>query len=308
MTVLTPHAPSHTRPKTTSMQRKEWRSAAIFLLPNLAGISIFVILPVIAGLVVSFTNWDLLGTPEWIGFANYAMLWNDEIFWTSLRHTLVYTVIAIPGGLTLSLLLALALKGHLRGTAFYQAVFFLPYISSTVAIALVWKWIYNPDFGILNLMLKSLGLPAPNWLGDPGLALLSLAIISIWQTTGYNVVLFIAGLRAIPEHYYEAARIDGAGPVRVFFRITLPLLLPTIFFVTATSLIASFQVFNLVYVTTNGGPGNSTNVLVLYLWENGFSFFKMGYASAMAYVLFILILGITLIQVYAMGRRTQQFR
>ena len=293
---------------TTWMQRKEWLYAAIFLAPNLIGIGLFVVIPVIAGLVISFTNWDLLGSASWVGFDNYVDLWNDPLFWVSLRNTAIYTAIVIPGGLTLSLLLALALKGKMRGTRFYQAVFFLPYVSSTVAIALVWKWIFNPDFGILNIGLRTIGLPTPNWLGDPNMALISLAIVSIWQTAGYNMVLFVAGLRAIPAHYYEAARIDGASPLRIFFRITLPLLMPTVFFVTATSMIISIQVFNLVFVMTKGGPGNATLAYVYYLWQNGFAFFKMGYASAMAYVLFLILFAITILQVRLMGRQHQQFR
>jgi multiple sugar transport system permease protein len=168
-------------------------------------------------------------------------------------------------------------------------------------MALVWKWIFHPDYGILNAALHTVGLPAPNWLTSPSTALVSIAIVSIWQTAGYNMVLFLAGLRAIPRDYYEAAALDGATRWTAFWSITMPLLMPTTFFVTTTSIISSFQVFNLIYVMTKGGPGNSTSVLVYYLWENGFSFFKMGYASALAYVLFLIILAVTLLQVRLLG-------
>ncbi|WDR01985.1 sugar ABC transporter permease [Devosia algicola] len=250
--------------------------AAVFLAPNVLGIGLFVVVPVIAGLAISFTNWDLLGEASWIGIDNYVALWSDALFWTSLRNTLFYTVLVIPGGLILSLLLALGLSGKMRGIRFYQAIFFLPYVSSTVAIALVWKWIYNPDYGVLNVFLRGVGLPAPNWLGDPTLALVSIAIVSIWQTAGYNMVLFVAGLRAIPKHYYEAARIDGAGPITIFFKITLPLLMPTIFFVSATSLIASFQVFNLVFVMTKGGRAIPPASMCSTFGRTGFRSSKWG--------------------------------
>jgi len=282
--------------------RRDWLPALLFLTPNIVSIGLFTLLPVVAGFFLSFTSWDMLSDPVWIGFDNYLKLISDRQFWNSLGNTVIYTMIVIPGGLALSLALALALNSKIKGTAFYQAVFFLPYVSSTVAVALVWKWIYHPDYGVLNAILKAVGLPGVNWLTDPKIALVSVAMVQIWQTAGYNMVLFLAGLRSIPREYYEAARLDGATPWQTFWSITVPLLMPTIFFVTTTSIIASFQVFNLIYVMTGGGPGTSTKVYVYYLWENGFSFFKMGYASALAYVLFIIILAITLLQVRFLGR------
>lgn len=282
--------------------RRDWFAAFVFLLPNLLSIGLFTLIPVVAGFFLSFTNWDMLSDPQWVGLENYQHILKDRQFWNALRNTSIYTLIVIPGGLAVSMLLALALNRKIRGTAIYQAIFFLPYVSSTVAIALVWKWIYHPDYGVLNAMLRAVGLPGVDWLTNPGIALVSVAIVQIWQTAGYNMVLLLAGLRAIPKDYYEAARLDGASPWTIFWAITVPLLMPTIFFVTTMSIIASFQVFNLIYVMTGGGPGNATKVYVFYLWENGFSFFKMGYASALAYVLFVIILAITLIQARFLGR------
>ena len=289
-------------PRYSVAARRDWFAAFVFLLPNLLSIGLFTLIPVVAGFFLSFTNWDMLSDPQWVGLENYQHILKDRQFWNALRNTVIYTLIVIPGGLSVSMLLALALNSKIRGTAIYQAIFFLPYVSSTVAIALVWKWIYHPDYGVLNAMLRAVGLPGVDWLTNPSVALTSVAIVQIWQTAGYNMVLLLAGLRAIPKDYYEAARIDGASPWTIFWSITVPLLMPTIFFVTTISIIASFQVFNLIYVMTGGGPGNSTKVYVFYLWENGFSFFKMGYASALAYVLFVIILAITLIQARFLGR------
>jgi len=289
-------------PRYSVAARRDWFAAFVFLLPNLVSIGLFTLIPVVAGFFLSFTNWDMLSDPQWVGLENYQDILKDRQFWNALRNTAIYTLIVIPGGLTVSMLLALALNSKIKGTAIYQAIFFLPYVSSTVAIALVWKWIYHPDYGVLNAMLRAVGLPGVDWLTNPSVALISVAIVQIWQTAGYNMVLLLAGLRAIPKDYYEAARIDGASPWTIFWSITVPLLMPTIFFVTTISIIASFQVFNLIYVMTGGGPGNSTKVYVFYLWENGFSFFKMGYASALAYVLFVIILAITLIQAPFLGR------
>jgi multiple sugar transport system permease protein len=297
-----PASATRSKHRPTRVSRRDWLPAAIFLLPNLVSIGLFTLIPVVVGFFLSFTSWDMLSDPEWVGLENYADLLKDRQFWNALRNTLVYTLIVIPGGLAVSMLLAVALNSKIKGTAIYQAIFFLPYVSSTVAIALVWKWIYHPDYGVLNAILNAVGLPGVDWLVDPNVALGSVAMVQIWQTAGYNMVLLLAGLRAIPKEYYEAAKVDGSSPWTTFWSITVPLLMPTIFFVTTMSIIASFQVFNLIYVMTGGGPGNSTKVYVFYLWENGFSFFKMGYASALAYVLFIIILAITLIQARFLGR------
>ena len=286
------------------MKRREWLAAAIFLAPNMIGLTVFIVIPVIAGFVISFTEWDMLSAPEFIGFDNYVeLLTDDRFFWLTLKNTLVYSLFVIPGSIVISLLLALALNTHIRGVGIYRTIYFLPFVSSTIAISLVWKWIMHPDFGILNGFLGLFGVPRLGWLQDRNMALFSVAIVAIWHSAGYNMTIFLAGLKGIPKTYYEAAEIDGATYWQRFWRITFPLLTPTLFFVLVISLIGSFQVFNLVYIMTDGGPGSSTQVYVYYLWENGFSYFRMGYASAMAYILFLIMLVITLFQVRLLGSR-----
>lgn len=286
------------------LKRREWLAAAVFLAPNMIGLTVFIVIPVIAGFFISFTEWDMLSAPEFIGLANYVeLLTDDRLFWITLRNTVVYSLFVIPGSIVISLLLALALNTRIRGVGLYRTIYFLPYVSSTIAISLVWKWIMHPDFGILNGFLGLFGAPKLGWLQDRNMALLSVAVVAIWHSAGYNMTIFLAGLKGIPRTYYEAAQIDGATYWQRFWRITFPLLTPTLFFVLVISLIGSFQVFNLVYIMTEGGPGNSTQVYVYYLWENAFSYFRMGYASAMAYILFVIMLVITLFQVRLLGRR-----
>jgi multiple sugar transport system permease protein len=290
--------------KVSPLKRQDWLAAAIFLAPNMIGLIVFILIPVVAGLLISFTEWDLLSPPEFVGLQNYAdLLTDDPLFWHTLKNTVLYSLMVIPGGMIISLGLALALNGKLKGTALYRTIYFLPYVCSGISIALIWRWIYQPDFGLLNSILTTAGLPRYGWLTDRNMALFSVAIVAIWQSMGYNMVIFLAGLKGIPSMYYEAAQIDGASPWQVFRRITLPLLTPTLFFVLTISLIASFQVFAFVFVMTEGGPGDATQVYVYYLWENAFTYFKMGYASAMAYILFIIMLVITLLQVRLLGRR-----
>lgn len=290
--------------RISPLKRREWLAAAIFLALNMIGLTVFIVIPVIAGFVISFTEWDMLSAPEFIGFDNYVeLLTDDRFFWLTLKNTLVYSLFVIPGSIVISLLLALALNTHIRGVGIYRTIYFLPFVSSTIAISLVWKWIMHPDFGILNGFLGLFGVPRLGWLQDRNMALFSVAIVAIWHSAGYNMTIFLAGLKGIPKTYYEAAEIDGATYWQRFWRITFPLLTPTLFFVLVISLIGSFQVFNLVYIMTDGGPGSSTQVYVYYLWENAFSYFRMGYASAMAYILFLIMLVITLFQVRLLGSR-----
>lgn len=290
--------------KTSSFKRQDYLAAAVFLAPNMIGLVVFILIPVIAGLLISFTDWDILSAPEFIGVDNYIeLLTDDPLFWHTLKNTVLYSLVVIPGGMIVSLGLALALSGKIRGVGIYRTIYFLPYVCSTVSIALVWRWIYQPDFGVLNAIFSSVGLPRLGWLTDRNMALFSVALVAIWHSMGYNMVIFLAGLKSIPAMYYEAAQIDGASPPQRFRFITLPLLTPTIFFVLTISLIASFQVFGMVYVMTDGGPGDSTQVYVFYLWQNAFTYFRMGYASAMAYILFLIMLLITLMQVRLLGRR-----
>jgi multiple sugar transport system permease protein len=267
------------------------------------GILVFVLGPVIAGLLLSFTQWDILSSPRWIGIGNYKELLHDTLFWTCLKNTAYYVLLTVPAGMVVSLLLAILVNVPLRGVNFFRSTYFLPVVTSTVAISIVWKWLYNPEFGILNFILNLIGLPSKQWLSDPKLAMPCIAIMSIWHGMGYDMVIFLAGLKGIPTQLYEAAKIDGASRTQMFLWITLPLLTPTLFFVLVMSVISSFQVFGEIYVMTNGGPGNATLTYNYFLYQNAFLWFKMGYAASLGYVLFLIIFLLTLMQVKFLGGR-----
>lgn len=270
--------------------------AILFLAPNLLGFLIFTMWPVVMSAYLSLCSYDILTPMEFIGIKNYVNLFKDRVFLQVLQNTLVYTIVTVPVGIVISLFLALALDQNIKGIRFFRAAYFMPVISSMVAVAVVWQWLYNPEFGLLNYLLALVGIKGPNWLTSETYALPALMIMSIWKNLGYNMLLFLAGLQNISTSFYEAADIDGATWWDKFFNITVPLLTPTTFFVTIMSFIGSFQVFDSVMLMTQGGPGRATSVVVHYLYQNAFQFFKMGYASAMAYVLFAIILIITLIQ------------
>lgn len=276
-----------------------------FISPNLVAFLVFVAGPVVVGLVLSFTEWDLLSPPVFIGIDNYVkLLTNDRLFWLSIGNTLYYSLLTVPTGIVVSLALALALNQPWSGVRFYRTIYFIPVVSSSVAVALVWKWFYNSEFGVLNWLLDLVSLPPQRWLTSQSWAMPAVAITVIWKSMGYNMVIFLAGLQDVPRSLHEAASIDGANAWQRFWSITLPLLRPHLFFVLVVSIIGSFQAFDMVYVMTGGGPGNATLVYNYHIWQNAFQFFKMGYASAMAYILFFLIFVITLIQVRLLGRRT----
>jgi ABC-type sugar transport system permease subunit len=265
---------------------------------------VFSLGPVVAGLGLSFTTWNLLRPPVFARAANYvALLTEDPLFLLSLRNTLYYSVLSIPLSIAVSLALALLLNQEIRGVKAYRTVYFIPAVVSMVAVSLVWKWMYSKDFGILNGILDVVGLPPVGWLGSADTAMPSIVIMVVWKNMGYDMVIFLAGLQAIPQHLYDAAKVDGAGRWRRFWHITLPLLSPTMFFIVVLNIIASFQVFGPVYLMTEGGPGNRTLVYNYYLYQNAFLYLKMGYASAMAYILFAIIFIVTLIQTRYLGRR-----
>ncbi|MBW8351309.1 sugar ABC transporter permease [Bacillus sp. IITD106] len=270
--------------------------AFILLLPSILGFLIFVLFPVIASFLLSFTSWDLLTPIKWVGFENYISLFQDETFIKVFWNTIYFTVVTVPIGIIISLFLAVALNQKIRFIKFYRAAYFLPVISSMVAVAVVWQWIYNPEYGLLNYILSLFGIGGPSWLSDTKWAMPAVMITSIWKGLGFNMLIFLAGIQGISENYYEAADMDGATWFKKFLYITVPLLRPTTFFVTVMAIIGSFQVFDAVFLMTQGGPARSTSVLVHYLYQNGFQYFKMGYASAMAYILFFLVLTFTVIQ------------
>ncbi|WP_220446552.1 carbohydrate ABC transporter permease [Paenibacillus piri] len=291
------------------MARRFWLGdtmvAYYFLLPAVIGFAIFTAIPLIASLCISFYDWNTLSDPKYIGLGNYLKIFtNDPIFMTALKNTFWYAVGVVPFSIALGLGAALLLNQQIIGIAFWRTIYFMPVMTSTVAISLVWKWLYNPEVGLINVLLREIGVQEPpTWLTSVTWALPSIIIVTIWKTIGYNMVIFLAGLQNIAKDLYEAAEIDGSGKWNGFWYITLPLLRPTTFFITVISVIHSFQVFGYALVMTEGGPGVATNTLVLYIYQQGFKFFNMGYASAIAWVLFIILLVFTLIQTYVNHRR-----
>jgi multiple sugar transport system permease protein len=279
-----------------------WLEALPYVLPTLLGLIFFTIGPIIAALVLSFTDWDLMTTPRWVGFGNYVDMINRPVFWIVVRNTLYYTVLYVPFAVILPLLLAVALNQPLRAVIWYRGVYFLPVVTSTVAIALVWTLLYQPDFGVLNHLLRLVGIDGPAWLSDERWAMPALVIMSVWKGLGFNLVIYLAGLQSISAHYYEAAILEGAGPWHRLWFITVPLISPTMFFVSVMSIISSLQVFEQTYVLTKGGPGYATLTLSYFIYQNAFQFQRMGYGAAMAYVLFIIILIFTVVQ-FVLQRR-----
>lgn len=281
-----------------------WREGLdgwLFILPWFLGFIIFTAGPMVASALISFMNWEILTPPKWVGVANYRQMVADSIFWLALYNTAYYTLLGVPLYLLASLLMALLLNLPLRGIPVYRTLFFLPSLTPAVANALLWVWIFSPDFGLANYFLRSVGLPPQKWLFDVNLAKPSLILMGLWGI-GSQMVIFLAGLQGIPQALYEAASIDGANSWRRFWSITLPMLSPTIFFNLVIGIIGSFQVFTTAYIATQGGPQNATLFYVLYLWRNGFDYFKMGYASALAWVLLVIVLLLTLLQ-FRLARR-----
>ncbi|HNW59132.1 MAG TPA: sugar ABC transporter permease [bacterium] len=292
-------APSRTY--TASARKKEGLSALLFLSPTLVIFSTFVLFPVLFSFYLSFHQWNMFSAQQaFVGLANYTRMFRDPEFWSVLKNTLIYTVGTVPLNMALSLLVAYLLNQKLAGKKFLRTAFFAPVIISPVAAAVIWRWMYDPNFGLVNYFLTLVGIKGPNWLNEPHSAMFALILMAVWKTLGFNMVLFSAGLQGIPDTYYEAAEIDGAGAWTKFWRITIPLLSPTTFFIMVMSIIGSFQAFDVVYVLTSGGPMGATKVLVFYLYEQAFKFFEMGYASAVAYFLFLLLIVLTLLQIRLM--------
>ncbi|MBC7319866.1 sugar ABC transporter permease [bacterium] len=277
-------------------KRREAINAYIMLAPWIIGFIAFTAGPMIASIVISFMDWPLLQAPKWIGFENYKFMFKDELFWISLYNTIYYTVIGVPLRVIAALCVALAMNLKLRGISVYRTIYYVPSITPAVASSIMWLWIFNPDFGLANALLGYIGIHSRiRWIYDPALSKPSLILMSLWGIGGMMIIL-LAGLQGIPEQLYEAAELDGAGLWHKFWHITLPMLSPSIFFVTIMQVISSFQVFTQAYVMTRGGPANSTLFLVLYLYQNGFEFFRMGYASSLAWALFMFVLVLTILQ------------
>lgn len=275
----------------------ETRAGYLFLLPNILGFLLFSLVPVVATLAISTLNWDLIRPPIFTGVDNYVtLLTNDQIFRQVLVNTVYFVAGVVPLSIVLSLMLALAMNSGLRGISIFRAIFFIPVITSSVAVAMLWRWLYNTDYGLINTGLAAIGLPYIPWLSSTEWAMPAVIIMAVWKNLGYNMVIYLAGLQGISPSLYEAAALDGAGGWARFRDITIPMLGPTTFFILVISIINSFQVFDLAFILTQGGPGIATNTIVMYIYNQGFQFFQMGYAAAIAWVLFIAIFIITLVQ------------
>jgi|DewCreStandDraft_1066081.scaffolds.fasta_scaffold01123_10 multiple sugar transport system permease protein len=278
-----------------SLLWNEYRDGYLFIAPWLLGFLLFTAGPMIASLFIAMTEWEIVTPPRWVGPGQFLRLLTDDRFYLSLYNTAYYVVLGVPTHLLLALLAALALNLPIHGVSFWRTVYYLPSVTPAVAMAIIWLWIFNTDFGLLNMLLALLGLPKIAWLQDPRVVKLAFVLMSYW-TIGGQMVIFLAGLQAIPQHLYEAAAIDGAGRWARFWYITLPLLTPSIFFNLTMAIIGAFQVFTFAYIITGGGPENATLFYVLYLYRQAFERFQMGYASALAWVLFVIILLVTVLQ------------
>ena len=295
---------AETPPRPKRRRFGQGPTALLFLSPTLVIVTVFVLFPILFSFYLSFTQWNLFGgEPAFIGLDNYARMVDDAEFWQVFGHTAVYTAGTVPLNMALALAAAFFLNTRVIGKRFLRAAFFTPVVISAVAAAVVWRWVFDPNLGLANYALEALGFSAVNWSNSPTAAMTALIIVGVWKSFGVNMILFAAGLAGIPKHYYEAAAIDGANGWQRFWHITVPLLSPTTLFVLVLSIIGSFQVFDIVFVLTSGGPLGATKVLVYYLYEHAFKFFNMGYASAVAYVLFAVLLVLTLVQIRAFRER-----
>ena len=289
---------------------REHLEGYLFISPWLLGMVLFALGPILASFGLAFTRWNLFTEPEYVGWANFQKLAHDPLFYKSVFNTIYYAVFAVPLGLVLALGLAMLVNHRLRGVNFFRTAFFLPNVVAGIAMLLLWKWLFDPNFGLINLFLDWTGLMAvlewsgmgrPQWISSRAGAMPGMIFMSIWGLGG-SMMIFLAGLQNIPRELIEAAQLDGAGPWKRFRYVTVPLLTPTIFFLTMIGVIASLQIFNQAYVMTQGGPAHATLFYVLYLFQTAFERFQMGYACAMALVLFIITLIVSLIQL-AMGKK-----
>ena len=283
------------RKRQSSLAVKRSRWGVLFALPQTISLLCLGILPVLIAFVLSMFDWNGLREPIFVGLENFRDVFQADDTAIALRNTVVYTIIYVPCNIVLSLLLAILLN-KAAGKLFYRAVFFLPQIVTSVAVAVIWSWICQPQYGILNMLLQWLGLEGHSWLRETDTAMGAVIAMSIWWGLGYNTVLFLAALQNVPKSYVEAARIDGAGTFQVFCKITLPMVSPTTLLVTITSLINSFQVFDQCYLLTSGGPAKRTYTMAIYIYETAFKQYKLGRASAISLIMFFIIVAISIVQ------------
>ncbi len=279
--------------RLTQRQREEV-AGWTFALPWIIGFVFLTALPMVASALIAFTDWNVIQPMQWVGLKNIQQATTDPLVWQSLKVTTIYAFVSVPLQVVLGLAVALLLNSNIRGLRFYRTIYFLPSVLSGVAVALLWRWIYASDFGLINSLLAEVGIRGPGWLGNPDWALPALIGMAMWHVGG-GMIVYLAGLQGVPSELYEAAAVDGANAwVRLRY-ITLPMISPVIFFQLVTGLIAALQIFTEPLIMTNGGPQNATLTMILYLYRNAFQFFKMGYASVMAWILFFYILALTLL-------------
>lgn len=281
-------------------QQRENIAGYLFLAPQMLGVLIFSVIPIVFSFYLGFTDWDYisgLDNIEWVGLKNYVDMWKDVAFRDSLINTFIFTAATVLLELALGIVMAVIIDKRVYGSAYFKVAFFVPYISSLVAVSVVFKAMFQPTYGPVNQFLMSIGIQdPPGWFGDAKWSLAAVILLTVWRDLGYYVIVFLAALKGVPKDLYEAASLDGASGLRQFFSITVPMVRPTTFFLMVTGIIGSFKAFDQIAVTTQGGPGTSSSVLVYYIYNSAFKFYKMGYASAMAWVLFIIIFIVTLIQ------------
>jgi multiple sugar transport system permease protein len=288
------------KPRVRSrLRRREAITAWLFIAPVMIGVAAFQVYPVLFSAFISLTQWNLLTPPKFIGWGNYEdLLLHDPTFRTSLINTTIYALGTVVPGIVLALIFASLLNRGIRGRTIYRAIYFIPVVAPAVSAAILWIWLYQPDFGIVNYLLHLVGIKGPPWLGSTTWAMPAVIIMGVWQSLGVSIVILLAGLQNISRTYYEAAAIDGAGSFQSFRHITLPLVSPSIFFVLVLSIINAFQVFTSIYIMTGGGPANSTISVVMYLYQSAFQNQEMGAAAAMAYLLFAILAALTALNFY----------
>lgn len=270
----------------------------LFLFPTVVGLLVFRLIPIGASFALGFTDWDLLRSPVFVGLGNFEELFATDEFPGIIRNTLLFSLYYVLGSMLFGLVLALLIDVKMKGIGFFRACLYLPVITSSVAVGIVWNWLLGPNFGLINILLEQLGITPPYWLSDEKWALGTVAFVNVWKQAGYYMLLFLAGMQNIPRECLEAASIDGANPAQTLFRVKLPLFAPTIFFVLTVTIIDSFKNFELIYAMTKGGPGNATNTLVYDVYLNAFGYYRVGFASAISLILFILVGVVTLMNFY----------
>ncbi|MFI3173202.1 MAG: sugar ABC transporter permease [Eubacteriales bacterium] len=290
---------------STKYAKKEAVLGYLFILPSVVGLVLFLLYPIFSSFKMSLYDWPILSDATFIGIENYTTMITDTIFQTAFLNTFKWVIIYVPVSICASMVLALAMDMPLRGISFFRTLFYFPVVTPLVVVSLLFVWIYNVDYGILNYLLSFVGISKIGWLTDTNISLYSIALMSVWKNAGYNMLIILAALQGVPRTLYEAAVMEGASAWQKFRFIKLPLIMPAMYFVVITSCIDAFQVFTEVYIMTSGGPGYSTYTVSFYLWENAFNYGKMGYASAMAVVMFLAIMTITIIQHQFLNKSVQ---